>query len=340
MLARPHLAASGRPRGPSVYLDRAKGIADHDPIACSRGRCVGVWSDEDEDAHRRQQERGPATGAAQGPRLCHAQENYEGHAAVQATVDEPHAQAPRKVPIDLRLLLGHPRYRPDIGRPRLLPGRPGSGHPHGPVKIRSQLGQREQHPAVSLGSGQETGGSIGIFRRGGADSDEPEKAEVADVGELLLQGHDMIRQTAAAHDDRWGLGTAERWDLDQTAVTLRWTFADKVVEAPAQLLGLYSPADSTWTWAWASRSVPPSLSVDSEVVRSWGEQHGQRFLVQPTAVLTDERVADVVAVAFRLSGATGFYRGPAGSVVAYMTFGPVTIMPNEGEEEHFAIAVQ
>ena len=90
----------------------------------------------------------------------------------------------------------------------------------------------------------------------------------------------------------------------------------------------------------ASRSVPASLSVDSQVVRSWGEEHRLGFLVQPSAGLTNEQVADLIAVAFRLSGATGLYRGPADSVVAYTTFGPVTIRPNDGEEEHFAIAVQ
>ncbi len=41
--------------------------------------------------------------------------------------------------------------------------------------------------------------SVGIFRRGKTDSNEPEKAAGPDVGQLLLQGHDMIEQTAAAH---------------------------------------------------------------------------------------------------------------------------------------------
>jgi hypothetical protein len=48
---------------------------------------------------------------------------------------------------------------------------------------------------------------MGIFRRGGPNCDAPEKASVADVGELLLQGHGEIQQTAAAYVDRLGLGT-------------------------------------------------------------------------------------------------------------------------------------
>lgn len=42
--------------------------------------------------------------------------------------------------------------------------------------------------------------SVGIFRRGKTDGGkEPEKAAGPDVGQLLLQGHDIMDQTAAAH---------------------------------------------------------------------------------------------------------------------------------------------
>lgn len=181
---------------------------------------------------------------------------------------------------------------------------------------------------------------MGIFRRSKSGSDGPGEATGSDVGVMLLQGHDMIERTAATHAERWGLGIADRWDLDPAAGLLRWTFPDKQAEAPVQILGLYTPADSTWTWAWASPSVPPAMAADSETARSWGAEHGQDFLIRPAMVVTEEQAADLAAVAFRLCGATGFYRGPSGSVVAYMTFGPVTIRSNKGGAEHFAITVQ
>ena len=37
----------------------------------------------------------------------------------------------------------------------------------------------------------------------------------SDLNTLLLQGEDMIEQLGAAHAKAWGLGTADRWDLDQ-----------------------------------------------------------------------------------------------------------------------------
>ena len=57
------------------------------------------------------------------------------------------------------------------------------------------------------------------------------------VAVLMLEGHDMIEKTAAAHRDRWGLRDADRWDLDQTSGKIKWTFADRLAEAPVQVLG-------------------------------------------------------------------------------------------------------
>lgn len=62
--------------------------------------------------------------------------------------------------------------------------------------------------------------------------DEPD-----DLGVLLSQGHDMIQQTGQAHSQRWGLGSALRWDLDLASGLLRFTFPDRVAEAPFQILG-------------------------------------------------------------------------------------------------------
>jgi hypothetical protein len=34
------------------------------------------------------------------------------------------------------------------------------------------------------------------------------------LGLLLLQGHDLIEQSSRVHREQWGLGSAERYDLD------------------------------------------------------------------------------------------------------------------------------
>ena len=77
---------------------------------------------------------------------------------------------------------------------------------------------------------------MGFFRRdkGGAPTGND-----GDLAITLAQGEDMIERVGRAHRERWGLGTAERWDIDQRAGVIRWSFPDKTVEAPVQLLGSY-----------------------------------------------------------------------------------------------------
>jgi hypothetical protein len=56
--------------------------------------------------------------------------------------------------------------------------------------------------------------------------------------------------------------------------------------------------------------------------------------------VTDEQASDLAAVAFRLAGATGFYRAPAGRSIVFMTFGMVIIRSADGALESFTIGFE
>lgn len=159
------------------------------------------------------------------------------------------------------------------------------------------------------------------------------------MADALLQGTDMLQQTTAAHASRWGLGTAERWDLDAAVGVLRWTFPDRVAEAPVQVLGSYSPSGASWMWAWANDSLPTDLRTDSEAVRAFGERQGHAALTTPVLDdVSEEQVADLTAMAFRITKASGFYRAPAGRSHLYTTFGPVVLTTDDGRSETFSIS--
>src|SRR3569833_275888 len=83
---------------------------------------------------------------------------------------------------------------------------------------------------------------------------------------LLMQGEDMIGQLAEAHLS-WGLGSAQRWELDQANGLISWYFPDRTATAPAQIIGTWLPASSSWLWGWANNSIPPELARDSHAVR-------------------------------------------------------------------------
>jgi hypothetical protein len=67
----------------------------------------------------------------------------------------------------------------------------------------------------------------------------------------------MIEQLGRAHMS-WGLGSADRWDLDQTTGIITWTFPDKTATAPAQILGSFSPGSARGCGPGPTRASSPT----------------------------------------------------------------------------------
>ncbi len=171
-------------------------------------------------------------------------------------------------------------------------------------------------------------------KRGGPSSGDPQLAVI------LAEGTDLIEQVGRAHRERWGLGTADSWDVDQQTGVIRWSFPDKTVEAPAQMLGSHSPSAGSWLWAWANETVLPAMRRDAERVRAWAEANGHANLTKPK-IDADEEVATTLAtIAFRVTNAAGFYHAPARASTVFLTFGPVTITAAGGQTETFNIRVE
>lgn len=162
--------------------------------------------------------------------------------------------------------------------------------------------------------------------------------EEPDLALLLYQGESMIKQTAEAHMS-WGLGTADRWDLDQTTGKISWTFPDKVATADAQILGSYNPSAGSWLWAWGNASILPHMSRDAETVRAWGTEHGLAALTEPKLDVDEETAASLASLAVRITSATGFYRGTGGASFPVITFGAVTLTAEDGTTSTFKINI-
>ena len=50
----------------------------------------------------------------------------------------------------------------------------------------------------------------------------------------------MIEQTAAAHREKWQLGSATGWAVDLAAGTISWQFERHTATAPVQLIGSHN----------------------------------------------------------------------------------------------------
>jgi hypothetical protein len=154
---------------------------------------------------------------------------------------------------------------------------------------------------------------------------------------LLTQGRDMIDQTSRAHRERWGLGTAKQWALDQDDGRIVWSFEDHVASAPAQILGSWNGTVNSFVWAWDNDTIKPALSVTAEEVRAFGAQNGVGALTTSPLSLDEEKVRDLVALAFRVGGCTGLYHPYDGRLATYITFGTVTLEEAGGRTSTFEV---
>ena len=142
---------------------------------------------------------------------------------------------------------------------------------------------------------------------------------------LLNEGREMIDRTSKAHRERWGLGSAKKWVLNQDDGRIIWSFEDHVASAPAQILGSWNGTVSSWVWSWDNDSVQAPMRTTAEVVRALGVEQGVGALATSPLKLDEAQVRDLVAVAFRLAACTGLYHHFDGVLATYVTFGPVTI---------------
>jgi hypothetical protein len=156
-----------------------------------------------------------------------------------------------------------------------------------------------------------------------------------EIETLLHEGRDMIERTTRAHRERWGLGSAKKWVLDQEDGRIMWSFEDHVASAQAQILGSWNGKVNSFVWSWDNESVKAPLRTTAEDVRAIGVEHGVGALATSPLKLNEEQVRDLVAVAFRLAGGTGLYHHYDGVLATYILFGPVTVEEAGGQISTF-----
>jgi hypothetical protein len=142
---------------------------------------------------------------------------------------------------------------------------------------------------------------------------------------LLDRSMEELLSKQAAHTAGWGLGTMDRWDLDQEDGRLVFTSTELTATAPAQIIGTYGIESGTFLWAWDHPSVLPTLREHALRVREYGEQHGIAALTTRKLQCEEFEAWEFTALACHLCGAQGAYRGPGGAALVFMTFGEITL---------------
>ncbi len=158
-----------------------------------------------------------------------------------------------------------------------------------------------------------------IFGQKSSDGETPEFKALLDGS---MEG---LRLQSQTHQNVWGFGKAERWDFAQETSELIFTFPDKVVRAPAQIIGSFNGQDGSWLWAWANPSLLDPIKRDSIKVREYGEQHKIQRLITAKWPAEESDGWNMTALASRLCGSNGAYRGPAGATFVFFTFGEIQL---------------
>lgn len=147
-----------------------------------------------------------------------------------------------------------------------------------------------------------------------------------DFQTLQKQSLEELQLKTKGHVEAWGLDRISRWDLNQDVGRLVFSFEDGLlVVAPAQIIGTYNSEQRTWLWAWDNPSVEEKLKRDALKVRKYGEEHGIERLTKAKWVGTEEDAWAMTALAVKLCGEQGAYRGLAGETMVFIAFGPVTV---------------
>jgi hypothetical protein len=148
----------------------------------------------------------------------------------------------------------------------------------------------------------------------------------ADFPTLQKMSIEELQLKTRGHVEAWGLDRISRWDLDQDTGELTFSFDDGLrAVAPAQIIGTYNSKDHTWLWAWDNASIGQKLKKDALKVRKYGEEHRIERLTKAKWGGTEEDAWAMTALAVKLCGEQGAYRGPAGETNVFIAFGPVTM---------------
>lgn len=132
-----------------------------------------------------------------------------------------------------------------------------------------------------------------------------------------------LNQRAIEHH---GFGTFDRWDLTQEEGILR--FSDEAgrvrISSPVTLAGTYSLNTHSFMWGWANKSLLPHLTADLARVRNFGTENSYTDLTASTLQCNEAEAWAMAAIALKIIGGEGVYRGPSGSGYTFIIMKDIT----------------
>jgi hypothetical protein len=115
------------------------------------------------------------------------------------------------------------------------------------------------------------------------------------------------------------------WTVDQSAGLIQFERANgELATAPVQIIGSWNPAIEIFSWGWDHPSVRTRLRAFAERTRWFGEAHALPELTESRQRATELEAWRLTAIALKVNGAVGAYRGPTEGPVIFMNIGELT----------------
>lgn len=149
-----------------------------------------------------------------------------------------------------------------------------------------------------------------------------EKAGITSPQSMKLQAAGLAKfqskENAAA---KWGVGSFERWELDQNHGIVKFVNADGTgIYAEAQVIGSFDPLNQTWEWAWNNPYVAQPLKVDALKVKAYGEEKHLADLTTPKFSANESTALGFAGFALTIAAADAVYRGKAADITIIVSF--------------------
>lgn len=156
----------------------------------------------------------------------------------------------------------------------------------------------------------------------------PWDGQPVDIEQFWADAWRELHRRQAVLASEMGLANAQ-WEVDQQAGLISFERSDgALLTAPVQIVGSWNPKSEMFTWGWNHPSVMTRLRMVAERTRWFGDKHKVPELVAPQVKVSEADAWRLTAVAVKVNGASGAYRGPTeDGPVVFMALGDLKVRP-------------
>ena len=172
---------------------------------------------------------------------------------------------------------------------------------------------------------------MGLFKFGKNKKETAENhltkhAHPTDFEELFDKATHHVEALQTAHRDNWGLGRADRYDVDLETGYIRFIFdGDKIATAAVTLIGTWSANAKEFLWGWDHPMCPPADNSAAVAVKTYANVHGIDLLQYRALICEEDDGWGLAAIACLLGELKGVYRCPKDDNYVYLGFENITL---------------